>query len=284
MIDNFLSSWELFHNTYLAGWLIALALSMVGVIVVARDQIFIGAAMSQASALGVALAMWAASAIGAASWLGGDSFLSFIAVFFSVSAALMTSLSGRGTRESHEAIAGWIFLVSASVSVLVVSHSPHGLEEIQRLMSSSIIGATGADVCVFTGLGAATALLLMKCNRHILLVATDPVMADAVGLRTRWWNAVIAAWLGMCIGLSIRASGMLYTFGFLVLPALVAKNLCREIRPMFVAAPIVAITAAVAGFVLANQFDFPPGQMSVAVLAGVLPLTWLVRAVKAPVH
>src|SRR5215213_7047601 len=154
MIDSFISSWDLFHNTYLAGWLIGLALSVVGVLVVAKDQIFIGAAVSQASALGVALAMWAGTAMGgsAAHWLDSDSALSFMAVLFSVVAALVTSFAGSRIRESHEAITGWIFLLAASVSVLILSHSPHGLEEVQRLISSSIIGATATDVTVLSAL------------------------------------------------------------------------------------------------------------------------------------
>ena len=52
MIQEFVASWPLFHNTYLVGWLIALLLALVGVLVVARDQIFIGAAVSQASTWG----------------------------------------------------------------------------------------------------------------------------------------------------------------------------------------------------------------------------------------
>jgi ABC-type Mn2+/Zn2+ transport system permease subunit len=287
MIQNFLASWELFHNTYLAGWLIALALSLVGVLVVARDQVFIGAAISQASALGVALALAAAgyaggSALGA--WLESDSTISGMAVIFSVAAALLTSLPRQGARVSHEAITGWVFLVSASVSVLIVAHSPHGLEEIQHLISSSIIGATDADVWVFAALSLATAVLLATFNQRIVLLTTDPVLAEALGIRTRWWNALLAAWLGLCIGLSIRVSGMLYTFGFLVLPALVAKNICREIRPMFVVAPVVALAAGVGGFVLANEYDFPPGQMSVAILAGLLPLAPLVQRAITPLR
>ena len=31
MIQNFLSSWDLFHLSYLAGWLISFLLSMIGV-------------------------------------------------------------------------------------------------------------------------------------------------------------------------------------------------------------------------------------------------------------
>ena len=50
-------SWALFHNTHLVGRLIRLLLALIGVLVVARDQIFIGAAVSQASTLGIAIAL-----------------------------------------------------------------------------------------------------------------------------------------------------------------------------------------------------------------------------------
>jgi ABC-type Mn2+/Zn2+ transport system permease subunit len=66
----------------------------------------------------------------------------------------------------------------------------------------------------------------------------------------------------------------------LVLPALVAKNLCREVRPMFVVAPLVAICTAAIGFVLANHYDDPPAQMSVALLCLLLAIAWLVRRVR----
>ncbi len=57
MIESFLASWDLFRDTYLVGWLLAVLLSLLGVFVVARDQVFLGAAVTQASTLGVALAL-----------------------------------------------------------------------------------------------------------------------------------------------------------------------------------------------------------------------------------
>ncbi len=282
MIGEFLVSWNLFHNTYVAGWLIALLLSVVGVLVVARDQIFIGAAVSQASTLGIALAMWIASAAGAAeaSWLTSNGFLSLMAIAFSVLAALITAGGGEAGQESHEAITGWVFLASASLAILVVSHSPHGLSEILRLLSSSIIGATAGDVLVFSGLSAVTVLILWRTYRRTLLLVLDPVMAAATGMRTTWWAAFISAWLGLAVGLSIRVSGMLYTFGCLVLPALVAKNACREVRPMFVVAPVVAVGTGALAFVLANHYDYPPAQMTVALLSFLLMLSWILRWVR----
>ena len=282
MIDEFFSSWPLFQNTYLVGWLIALLLSLVGVLAVARDQIFIGAAMSQASTLGIALAMWIGAWVAPATlpWFHSDEFLSAMAVTFSLIAALITSGWAEAKSESHEAITGWVFLGSASLSILIVSHSPHGLEEIHRLLSSSIIGATHTDVWEFGALAGLTALFLAATHRRTLLFLMDPAMAAAVGMNVTRWAAIISSLFGLAVGLSIRSSGMLYTFGCLVLPALVAKNICREVRPMFLVAPIVAVLTGTIAFVLANHYDYPPAQMTVALLSLLLAMAWLFRRLR----
>ncbi|HXH13269.1 MAG TPA: iron chelate uptake ABC transporter family permease subunit [Alphaproteobacteria bacterium] len=279
MIADFIASWALFHNTYVVGWLISLVLALIGVLVVARDQIFIGAAVSQASTLGIALALWVGSwpALEGVHWLHTDVFLATMAVASSVIAALLTAHGGATGKESHEAITGWVFLVSASLSILIVAHSPHGLDEIHRLLSSSIIGARPSDVWIFSALFSITALTIYLYHRPILLFSMDPATAAATGVNVTLISILISAWLGLAVGLSIRVAGMLYTFGCLVLPALVAKNACREVRPMFLVAPAVAVATATTGFVLANHYDHPPAQLTVALLCLLLAMAWVLR-------
>ncbi len=279
MILEFIESWDLFHNVYLTGWLIGLLLSLVGVVVVARDQIFLSAAVSQASTLGIALGLWVGNTFGSVQglWLRADSFLSFMAVILAVIAALLTTRSDGKGRESAEAITGWVFLFSASLAILILAHSPHGLDEIHRLLSSSIIGATVGDVITFGVLLVATALLIVAAYRRILLFTLDPVLAVAVGMKLQYWRMGTAIWLGLAVGLSMRASGMLYTFGCLVLPALVAKNLSREIRTVFLLSPVIVVVTGAIGFVLANHYDYPPAQMAVVLLCLALALAWTLR-------
>jgi ABC-type Mn2+/Zn2+ transport system permease subunit len=279
LIQSFLQSWDLFHYTYLAGWLIGLLLALVGVLAVTRDQIFIGAAMSQTSTLGIAASMWLVSLmkVDDASWFASDTFRSVMAVAFSVAAALVTSRNREAGGETHEALTGWLFLISASLSILIVSHSPHGIEEVHRIVSSSIIGAGSLDVETFAALVLVTAAAIAIQKRKLLLFALDPVMAAAVGMRVGLWALITTAWMGLCVGLSIRVSGMLYTFGCLVLPALVAKNICREVRFMFVVAPIVFLVNGTVAFALANYYDFPPAHMTIALLAVTLTGAWLAR-------
>ncbi|MDD5642842.1 MAG: iron chelate uptake ABC transporter family permease subunit [Syntrophales bacterium] len=279
MIQEFVSSWHLFQHSYLAGWLIAILLSLIGVLVVARNQIFLGAAVSQASTLGIALAIWLGESLlpSALSELTGATLAPAMAVVFSVAAAILTTGRGEEGQETPEAVTGWVFLLSASGAILIVSHSPIGLDEVQRLLSSSIIGATAPDVWVFGGLAALTALFFGLFHQRLLLFSLDPAMAAAVGLNLAFWGLASSAWLGLAVGLSIRVSGMLYTFGCLVLPALIAKNLCREVRTMFLLSPVIALGTGIFGFILAHRFDFPPAQMTVALLNLFLCLTWIFR-------
>jgi len=280
VIAEFIASWELFQTTYLAGWLIAVVLSLVGVWVVARDQIFLGVAVAQASTLGIATALWLSGMASAAAWVGSDWVAGTFAVVASVATAALTTRSGRAGAESPEAITGWIFLVSASVPVLMMAHSPHGLEEIHRLMFSTLLGASGVDLAIFSVFSIATAAAVVRLHPQLLLFTVDEEMAAAVGMRRTLWQAGIALWLGLAIGLSIRVSGTLYTFGCLVLPALVAKNLCREIRPVLLLAPAFALATAVAGFVLANHYDVPPAHCTVGLLSALLGLSWIARRAK----
>lgn len=284
MIHNFLSSWSLFHNAYLAGWLSGVLLSLLGIVVIARDQIFIGAAVSQASLLGIAAGMWVGSAItlDPQSWWRSDLFQAGMGGLCAVLAALLTAGGGRsGDQDSHEALTGWIFLLSASFSTLILSHSPHGREEATRLLSSTIIGATRTDVWTFATLTAATIAALVQWYRPILLVVLDPEMAQATGLRVQRWDTCFAVWLGVAVGFSMRVSGLVYTFAALVLPPLIARHLCREARSLFFLSPTIALLTGTGAFVLANHCDSPPGQMAAACLSLLFAATWSLRRVGA---
>ncbi len=281
IVEEFLATWPLFQHAYLAGWLLAGLLAAIGVLVVARDQIFIGAAVSQASICGIAIALELGDRLGhrGLPWLRHEQVLSALAVLSSGMAALATTRWGEGRRLSHEALTGWIYLFGASAAILVVAHSPHGLEEVHRLLSSSIIGASAIDVALFAALALVTAGTLALTHRRLLLVTIDPPMAAALGLHVPRWSAAISLWLGLAVGLGIRVTGVLFTFGCLVLPPLIARNLCREARPMFVVAPGVAVLTALGGFVAAHHWDYPPAQMTVALLCGLLVAsTWWPRS------
>lgn len=279
VIRDFAASWALFGTTYAVGLLAAAALAQVGVFVVARNQIFLGAAVAQASTLGIALALRAATLAGVAglAWLGSDVVPALFAVSASVATAWLVARPRGARSESEEALNGWVFLLASSVPVLLLAHSPHGLEEIQRLMFSTLLTASQVDLALFSLLAAGGMALTAGASGALLLFSVDPESATAFGLRPARWRALNAVWLGLAVGLAIRASGTLFTFGCLILPPLAAKGLCREVRVMAWVAPAVGAAAALVGFFVGNAADVPPAHATVALLAALVGATWLRR-------
>ncbi len=274
MIADFVDSWALFHDAYLVGWLIAVLLSLQGIIIVARDQIFIGAAVSQGAALGISLGMVIGSSLSDSPIdpFHAHARLSTAAIAGAVAAAWITT--GALKLASFEAITGWVFLFASSFSILLLAHSPHGLEEIHHLLSSSIIGATPQDVWLFGLITALTIGIVVWQRDALTLFMMDPPVAAALGIPVRLWSRLFAITLGVSIGLAMRSSGLLYSFGCLALPGLIATQLCRECRPLFLVAPAIALATSIAGFVIANRFDFPPAQMTVAAQSALLGIVW----------
>ena len=80
--------------------------------------------------------------------------------------------------------------------------------------------------------------------------------------------------------LTLNSAGTLYRFVCLTLPPLTARHLCRTMTAMFIVAPALGLGSALAGFVLANAFDYPLGQFVVAVQAAFLALAWAWRRLR----
>ena len=273
MIAEFLESWSLFSSTYISALLIGLSLSLMGVVVVARGNVFVAAAVAQASMLGVALSLFFGL---------GQPVL--VAVVCSIGASLLVARKHQeGGDSTSEEMTGWIFLASGSLSVLLLARMPYGLKEIQSLFSSSIIGAGSSDIAVFGVLVVLFVVFLLLRMRRLTLYLSDPVMAAAVGANIFLWSIAIASSLGLTTGLAIRSSGMLFTFGCMVLPAQMAKNLCRDIPGMFWVAPLLAFGCVLFGLILGNYYDLPPAQTVVALMSLMLLLTWGFRSLRETV-
>jgi ABC-type Mn2+/Zn2+ transport system permease subunit len=246
MISEFIASWELFGPSYLTALAGGVLLSLIGVLVVARDQVFLAAAVSQSSMLGVATSLllgWANPAL--------------LAVGCSVGAALFINHRRERGGSTNQETTGWVFLLAKQ---------PFSVKEVQALTASTMIGSTGGEAGLFLAFGAALALGAFILRDRLVLWLSDPVMAAAVGMRLGLWAAGLAVVLGLAAGLMLRSTGLLFTFGCLVLPALAAKSLAREIRSLFWLAPVIAAAGVLAGLVLSHFYDYPPGQVIVVVL------------------
>ncbi|HBS05942.1 MAG TPA: hypothetical protein DEA96_13320 [Leptospiraceae bacterium] len=269
-MESFLQTWDLFWQTYATGWLIAVLLGIVGIVVVLKDQIFLGASVAQASTVGVALSLWLASGLGivreepAYFWI----LEAGAALFASGASVLAPLLAGRmGLRLTLESVNGWVFLISSALAILIVSGAPFGLTEVEQILSAGLLGSQFREVFLFTGLILLTFLLLLLFRHKVFLSILDPDFARSLGIRAFRTEFFAFLWVGLVVGLSLRIAGLVFTFGFLVLPAMASRELSRSPMQLLIISPLLALGSSVLGFVLASWWDLPMTHVAVFISA-----------------
>jgi len=261
---------ELFWETYLTGVLLALALSLCGIVVVLRDQIFLGVAVAQSSTVGIGLALWVAAAL--ALPRESTAFFWILEVGAALAAALAAVaapllVEGSRLRLTMESVNGWLFLAGASGSVLLVSNAPFGLTEVKQILSAGLLGSGTTEILLFTTLLMLSIVLALLFRHRITLSILDPDFGRSLGFPVRTIQVLAFLWIGVCLGLALRVGGLVYTFGFLVLPALSARECSRKPLDMLWLSPILCLLSVVPGFLLGTLLDLPLTHSAIFVAA-----------------
>lgn len=256
-------SWELFGDAILTGVLLAALLPLLGVLLVLRQQMFLALSVGQAANFGIAVALWLG--FGAATGDVGGLVGGLVAAMLAAIAA-MRALSLRAT--TLEARSAWIFLCAGSGAMLLLADAPHGMQQVQRLFLSSLLGASPQDPFVAGALLLVVVAGLSWRRQRLALWAMDPASAAAYGTSILGHDLLVGGFVGATIGFSIHATGLAFTFGCVVLPVLCARVFAPSLGAVVVLAPVVGVVGCGSGFLVADRVDLPPGQVTVVLLGG----------------
>lgn len=244
-----------------ASLIVAIVGAVLGVYVVLRRIVFVGAAISQVSAAGVAFAFLLGLA---------PSPTAFVVTLGAVS--LLAFFAG-GKQLTQESILGLTYAVASAATILLIGHTAHGTDDIMNLLFGNILAVTPADLALMAGGGALVLLTHAICRRPFMLVFFDPEMARTLGYRPPIWNWLYYLSLGVGIAAVTKVAGSLLTFSFLVVPAMTGLAIARNMRTILLVSVLSAILAAFSGLLLSYQLDWPTGPAMVIASAILLLLS-----------
>jgi ABC-type Mn2+/Zn2+ transport system permease subunit len=276
--------WTLFGDALATGLLLAVVLPWFGVLLVLRQQLFLAAAIGQATNAGIAAAMAGAAMFAAVHVHGGEAGRWWLFASGGLSAMLTAVLALRTLSAGHstlEARSAWVFLVGGAGAMLLLANAPHGLQELQRLFLSSLLAAAPADVWFAAGAVVVVGGWLWARPRQLLAWALEPRTAAAHGGSVLGHDLVVGVVLGIVFSQAILATGLLFTFGATVLPVLAARELAGSLRGVVLLAPTIGLLGQAAAFALAHRADLPPGQVAVVVFGGATLAARVVRLRRA---
>jgi ABC-type Mn2+/Zn2+ transport system permease subunit len=250
-----------------AGMLAGGVCALLGAYVILRRIVFLGVALSEAAALGVALGLfvgWNPEATASG---------------LTLVTALLFSLSGRYRVLSMESVIGWAYVVAAGVAIILIAKNPvaeaHGLD----VVSGSLLYASGGDIWQLGILAGAVSLIFITLHRVFIFVSFDKETARSMGLRTSLYEFGFYACLGLCISLAMKTAGILFVFASLLIPGMISLTLFRRMWLILLGAVLVAVASVPAGIGLSYRLDLPTGPAVVCVYAVLFLLTSAVGAI-----
>jgi len=270
----------LLRDALIGSILVGLVCPLVGVYFVLRRMIFLGVALPQLSAAGVAFAFLLKS-LSAVHQHGeaGERVLAMVGSlgFAFVGLVVLAALERHG-RETLEARIGVAYALAASATILFVAADPYGEAEMTRLLKGDIVTTTATSLRLLASVLGGVALALFALRKELLLVSFDRDMAVVLGKHAAVWDTVLYLLIGITISFGVMTAGPLVTFGFLVAPPLTARLVTRHMLTFSAVAAAVGACSAFVGFYLAYRFDLPLGPTDVALAVVVLLVVGAARA------
>jgi ABC-type Mn2+/Zn2+ transport system permease subunit len=263
MIESIPILLKSFPCAVIAGLLVGVACALLGVFVILKRVVFIGIALSEIAACGIAGAM-----VAGLPPLAGAITLTLVSV-----ALLAAPTENR--RIPRDTLLGILFVAASSLSVLLVSRSGLGLHEIKALLYGDLILTSGPDLIALCAVLIPATACLLVFLRPMLYAFLDREAAFVLRVRPARWELAFFFLLGLVVATASKVAGALLVFCYLVVPACAALLLSRRLGRVLWIAGFIAVVATLVGFGVSFAADLPTNQTICITTCGVLMIVFL---------
>ena len=246
-------SFSFVQYALIAGVLIALCSSLLGVTLVLKRFSVIGDGLSHVAfgALAIATVLRLSNSM-------------LLVMPVTVACAVILLCANQSAK-----IKGDAAIAMLSVSALALGYLVQNLfsssANISGDVCSTLFGSTliltlsTTDVWVCVGMSIVVMAIFLLFYHKIFAVTFDETFAAATGIRARMYNLLIAVVTAVIIVLAMNLVGSLLTSALIVFPALSAMRRFRSFRGVICCAGVISVVCAVAGLLISILASTPVG-------------------------
>ena len=252
-------SYPFVRYALIAGVLIALCSSLLGVTLVLKRFSFIGDGLSH-----VAFGAMAAAAV-----LQVTNHLLFILAVTMICAVLLLR-RGQSAKLKGDAALAMVSVGALAIGYLLMnrfSTGPNLSGDVCTTLfgSTSILTLTEEDVHLCMLLAVLVVALFLFFYHKIFAVTFDETFARAAGTPVEVYNLLLAVLIAVIIVLAMNLVGSLLISALVIFPALSAMRVFRTFRVVTVCSSILSVCCAFAGILISILTGMPVGATIVAV-------------------
>ncbi len=246
-----------------AGVLIAIMSALIGVFVVQRRLSFLGDGLAHAAFGGMGIGAYAIVTSGLiGSGLRLLEHPLFIAVPFSVLAALVIALLRSRTDLSSDTAIGVAFAVSVALGVTFFSLIPPDVNlglSLVDLLFGSILGVRSPDLIVIAGVAAAASAVTLAVWGRLAYATFDDELARTDGVPAGRLELLLFVLAAVVVAVSAVVVGVILMAAYLVIPAATARLLARTLAQMTILSVVIGVLSTLIGLLASFLLDVPSG-------------------------
>ncbi|WP_426366951.1 metal ABC transporter permease [Streptomyces sp. E-08] len=235
----------------------AVALPVVGVVIVGLDIMPVRFAMMHVALLGIAVGLVT----------GIDPM---------VCALIACALSGAGiaplarTPGGLSGAMGLLMSLAIAAALLVLAVSGVNASGAFALLWGSILSVGTPDLVVLGVLAVVVPGLFWWRRREIGLLLYDRELAECSGVPVRALTTALLVLVAVAVAGAIKLTGALLVDALTLLPALAARRLGGSLRSITLWAIGIGVAVNLTGFLVALRLDWPPGPVLVLTAGAVV--------------
>ncbi|MDK1022596.1 MAG: metal ABC transporter permease [Gammaproteobacteria bacterium] len=258
--------WLILFPAFVMSALMIVTHTYLGLHVLVRGIIFVDLALAQVAALGVSFA-----------FLLGEEPHGLRAQFYALGATLTVAFAFAGLRRipgktTREVIIGIVYVVATALSIVILSRSTQGMEELKSLFNGNILWVRWQEISLVAGIYLVLAAFhgIYRKQFYSLSFATEDSPQSGF-----LWEVLFFASFAIVITLAVNIAGVLLVFAFLIIPAFSASLVAHSLVGRLLTGWGLGLFGAVAGLWISYTADLPVGATVVSIV-GLLPLVAVV--------
>jgi manganese/iron transport system permease protein/iron/zinc/copper transport system permease protein len=271
VIDELLRpfEFEFFRNGVAVATLAGALCGLIGTYVVLRGMSYIGHGLSHAIFGGYAVSALVGVnvALGAGAW--------------GVASALLINRVTRRRVIGSDAAIGVVTTASFALGLALFALYGRRDRNFEAALFGSILGVGPEDVLAVAIVAAAAAVVVFVAYRPLLFTTFDPEVAEASGVRTARYEALLMVVLAASILATMQVMGVTLIAASLVIPATVARLLTSSFSRMLLLAAAIGAATGFAGMVASYHLDVQSGASIVLVGAALFVVVFAVSGARA---
>ncbi len=249
--------------------IVAVMAAVVGTFVVLKGLAFMGDAIAHTAFTGSAVALL----LGVNLYAG--------AMAFAVLTAVGVVVLARVSRVKNDTALAILFTGLFAIGVLVLSAMPGFAGDLNSLLLGSVMAIQSYELYIIAGTAAAIILLVWAFFSRFVMVAFDPVGAEAAGFPVVFVQMVLLISVAAAIVISIQAVGVVLVVALLITPAAAGSLITQRIVPLMFTAAAIGLVSAVTGLYISYYLAVPPGATVVVVATSIFAAVLLGTKVRA---